>query len=217
MRLIPKTALGIGTKAPQAVLHLHQPKLDMSCAPAPDTDDSKLPVKLLQLTTYMATNGLNVSYNNNEITFKQQEEAKFSLEGPGGGLTIAPDGNVGVGTTNPQAKLDVAGSFKAQSAKINGLLCAKEVRVQLSGSPCWPDYVFNRDYNLLPLQELEQFVTENKHLPDVPSATEVEANGVNIGEMNALLLQKVEELTLYIIQMEKRLSELEGKKVMIND
>ena len=99
MRLIPKTALGIGTKAPQAVLHLHQPKLDMSCAPDPETDDSKLPVKLLQLTTSTATNGFNISYDNKNITFKQQEEANFSLEGSGGGLTIAPDGNVGVGTT----------------------------------------------------------------------------------------------------------------------
>ena len=95
---------------------------------------------------------------------------------------------------------------------VNGLLCAKEVRVQLSGSPCWPDYVFNKDYNLLPLQELEQFVTENKHLPDVPSATEVEANGVNIGEMNALLLKKVEEMTLYILDLQKQINELKTSK-----
>jgi len=99
----------------------------------------------------------------------------------------------------------------ALSISTNGLLCAKEVRVSISGSPCWPDFVFSKNYNLLPLAEVEQFITENQHLPNVPSAAEVEANGIELGEMNAILLQKVEELTLYIIQMEKRLAELERK------
>jgi len=63
----------------------------------------------------------------------------------------------------------------------------------------------------LPLNELEEFINEKQHLPNVPSAAEVEENGVNVGEMNAILLQKVEELTLYIIQIEKRLSDLESK------
>ena len=63
----------------------------------------------------------------------------------------------------------------------------------------------------MPLNELEEFINEKQHLPNVPSAAEVEENGVNVGEMNAILLQKVEELTLYIIQIEKRLSDLESK------
>ena len=104
-----------------------------------------------------------------------------------------------------------ANLLNAPSAKIDGLICAKEVRVQ-NGSPCWPDFVFAKDYNLLSLAEVEQFIEENQHLPNVPSAAEVEANGFELGEMNAILLQKVEELTLYIIQMEKRLAEMEGKK-----
>jgi len=126
-------------------------------------------------------------------------------------LFMGNDGGIGIGKTAPSATLDVNGSFKANSAKINGLLCAKEVRVALSGSPCWPDYVFGKEYKLTPLNELEQFITENQHLPNVPSAAEVEANGVELGEMNALLLQKVEELTLYIIQLEKRLANMESK------
>ena len=105
-----------------------------------------------------------------------------------------------------------ANLLKAPNARIDGLLCAKEVRVQRTGNQCWPDFVFAKDYKLLPLAEVEQFIAENQHLPNVPSAAEVEANGIDLGEMNAILLQKVEELTLYIIQMEKRLSELEGKK-----
>jgi hypothetical protein len=76
----------------------------------------------------------------------------------------------------------------------------------------WPDYVFHEDYKLLSLNEVEQYITENHHLPNVPSAAEVEANGVNIGEMNAILLQKVEELTLYIIDLQKQVDELKKTK-----
>ena len=141
-------------------------------------------------------------------------------------LFLGSDGLVGVGKTNPSATLDVNGSFSAGSAAINGafsagsakvagLVCAKEVRVALSGAPCWPDYVFSKDYNLRPILEVEQFIAENQHLPNVPSAAEVEANGIELGEMNAILLQKIEELTLYIIQMEKRLAGME--KIMVND
>ena len=107
--------------------------------------------------------------------------------------------------------VNVSGVLNAPKVRITELLCAKEVLVR-NNVTCWPDYVFNKEYQLTPLNELEQFITENQHLPNVPSAAEVEANGVELGEMNALLLQKVEELTLYIIQLEKRLSEIESKK-----
>jgi hypothetical protein len=106
----------------------------------------------------------------------------------------------------------VTGAFSANSAKIAGRICAKEVLVALSGSPCWPDYVFNKDYKLPSLNELEQFIAQNQHLPNVPSAAEVEANGVELGEMNALLLQKVEELTLYILDLQKQINELKNDK-----
>jgi len=79
----------------------------------------------------------------------------------------------------------------------DGVLRAKEVLVTLTG---WPDYVFAEDYSLQSLDEVASYIERNKHLPEMPSATEVAENGVNIGEMNALLLKKVEELTLYILQ-----------------
>jgi hypothetical protein len=104
----------------------------------------------------------------------------------------------------------LTGLVTANQLRVDDLLCAKEVKVQLA--TCWPDYVFAKDYQLLPLSEVEQFINENHHLPNIPSAAEVEANGIELGEMNAKLLLKVEELTLYIIQMEKRLAELESKK-----
>jgi hypothetical protein len=104
------------------------------------------------------------------------------------------------------------GALSAASAKIGGLLCVKEVRVTLTGTQCWPDHVFAKDYKLPTLNEVEQFITENQHLPNVPSAAEVTENGIELGEMNAILLQKVEELTLYIIALQKQVDELKNSK-----
>lgn len=90
----------------------------------------------------------------------------------------------------------------------NGLLRVKEIQVK---TDLWADYVFNADYKLRSLGEVETFIKENGHLPEVPSAKEVEENGLKLGEMNALLLKKIEELTLYVIEQNKRMDELENK------
>ena len=110
-------------------------------------------------------------------------------------MVIDKDGNVGIGTMNPQSALAVKGKITSE-----------EVEVTLSG---WSDFVFYDDYYLRPLCEVEQFIQTNRHLPDVPSEAEVLANGVNVGEMSATLLLKIEELTLYIIGLNKRIAELE--------
>lgn len=106
-----------------------------------------------------------------------------------------------VGTNSPQAKLSV-----------NGNVCAKEVRVSLSGSPCWPDYAFAQDYDLMEFSDLRSYVRQNRHLPGVPSAAEVEENGVVLGATTEVLLQKIEEMTLYILQLEERVQQLENGK-----
>ena len=72
----------------------------------------------------------------------------------------------------------------------------------------WPDYVFEPEYNLLSLEETEAFIKKHQHLPELPSAKEIEANGVQLGEMNRLLLQKIEELTLHLIEQQKLNKEL---------
>ncbi len=107
-------------------------------------------------------------------------------------------GNVAIGTAMADAKLTVKGTIHAQ-----------EVRVDLSVPG--PDYVFESNYKLLSLVDLSKYIQENKHLPEVPSAKELEQGGVNVSEMNMLLLKKVEELTLYLIELEKKVSALEKR------
>jgi hypothetical protein len=111
-------------------------------------------------------------------------------------LRIMPNGNVGIGTTKPDYLLTV-----------NGTIHAKEVKIDLSGALA--DYVFDNNYDLMPLHQVEQFVKENKHLPEIPSAKEVQNEGLSVGDMQNKLLQKVEELTLYAIEQQKRIEQLE--------
>lgn len=95
---------------------------------------------------------------------------------------------------------------------VNGQINATAVQVKLTdGSGCFPDYVFNKEYKLLSLGEVERYINANKHLPDVPSAEEVEAEGMDLAKMNNILLRKVEELTLHMIEMEKKIKVLEAK------
>jgi hypothetical protein len=110
-------------------------------------------------------------------------------------MTVRESGNIGIGTTNPAYKLDVLGTIRA-----------KEVLVNLDGGG---DFVFEKGYKLLPIEHVANYVQENKHLPDIPSANEMVKNGVSMGDMQVKLLQKVEELTLYAIQQNKKIETLE--------
>ncbi|MCL2073501.1 MAG: hypothetical protein FWH18_06260 [Marinilabiliaceae bacterium] len=105
------------------------------------------------------------------------------------GLNILTNGRVGIGTNTPRQLLEVA-----------GIIRAVEVRVV----PINADFVFDEDYELRPLEEVEQFIKENRHLPDFPSAAQMDEDEViGLAEMNKLLLQKIEELTLYVIELKK--------------
>jgi len=110
-------------------------------------------------------------------------------------FTILPSGNVGIGTTSPQYKLAV-----------NGTVSTKEVIVTTTG---WADYVFTPGYRLPPLGEVSAYIKVHHHLPDIPSQNEVGEKGVNLGEMQAKLLAKIEELTLHMIQADERNNRLE--------
>ena len=140
-------------------------------------------------------NGLTITTNtagNVPMTFKTSGADR---------LTITGTGNVGIGTTAPVEKLTVSGKIKAN-----------EIRVDGAGAP---DYVFEEDYKVETLETLEAYIKINKHLPEIPSAKEQERDGMAVGEMNRLLLKKIEEITLLLIGQDKEIKAL--KKLIKND
>ncbi|WP_052496653.1 hypothetical protein [Pedobacter lusitanus] len=112
-------------------------------------------------------------------------------------VRYSPTGNVGLGVDNPTDKLAVRGTIRANEIKVM--------------PDVWPDYVFSKGYKPMSLPELEKFIQTNQHLPEVPSAKEVETNGIALGNMNKVLLQKIEELTLHLIEKDKQI------EIMKND
>ncbi|MEJ5092114.1 hypothetical protein GEO21_18955 [Sphingobacterium faecium] len=124
--------------------------------------------------------------NTVEPIYKNSFKGEITL--PGGKWTSA--GNVGIGTDVPKEKLSVNGNIRAHQIKVE--------------TANWPDYVFEEDYDLPSLNTTAEFIKANKHLPGVPTAKEVEEDGVSVGEMNKILLQKIEELTLHLIEKDKQ-------------
>lgn len=104
-------------------------------------------------------------------------------------------GNVGIGTLSPKEALSV-----------NGNIRCRQVKVETAN---WPDYVFRPTYVLTPLSELRAFIEANHHLPDVPTEGEIERSGQNLGEMNKVLLKKIEDLTLYLLEKNDQDEKLE--------
>ncbi len=142
---------------------------------------------------------LVTNYTNYGGGLESSSALRFAVNGNGinsPSMYVKTDGNVGIGTTSPTEKLSV-----------NGTIRSKEVKVEASP---WPDYVFEDDYNLRSLEEIEKFIQANNHLPEIPSAKEIEENGVKLGKMNALLLKKIEELTLHTIQQSKEIRDLKS-------
>ncbi len=126
-------------------------------------------------------------------------------------LTLFHDGIVGIGVEQSYTP-NTFHSLASEGHKllVNGsILCEK---VKVIGDVPNSDHVFEDDYNLRTLEEVEKFVTKNKHLPEIPSAKEFKENGYSIGEMDDVLLRKVEELTLYIIELKKEINELKESK-----
>jgi hypothetical protein len=121
-------------------------------------------------------------------------------------LTVLPNGSIGIGTTAPNN----------MKLAVDGKIGAREVHVTLAST--WPDYVFSNTYKRMNLVDLKAYIKANSHLPNIPSAEEVKENGIYLGDMNAKLLEKIEELTMYVIelkeendQINKRLQKLENK------
>ena len=135
---------------------------------------------------------------------------------------------VGIGLTNPAYPLDIRGvvnmrvTMNSPSMKVNdrdfmgigedGEFWVSNFKMRYQKESQWSDKVFEKNYNLLTINELAQFINKNNHLPNIPSAKEVVKNGIDNTEMTAKLLEKIEEMSLYIIQLEKRVNQLENKK-----
>lgn len=126
-----------------------------------------------------------------------------------GRVFIGADGDVGIGTETPGEKLDVNGDIRA-----DGKVIADSVRVQKVYINNWsidaPDYVFDESYPLASLEHVESYIKENKHLPDVPSGKQIKEDGIDLAEMNMVLLRKIEELTLYTLAQQKEIEELKA-------
>jgi hypothetical protein len=145
------------------------------------------------------------------------------------GDTTNPNIKIGIGTAAPRHRLDVKGvinmrvAYNAPGLNVNdnefigidnsGRVTLADFRMKYKSENDWADYVFSKNYQLMPLQDLEKFVKVNNHLPNVPSAEEVVQEGVNMNQITAKLLEKIEEQTLYIINLQKQIDEL--KNLMI--
>lgn len=123
-------------------------------------------------------------------------------------MRIQTDGRVGIGAITTFPTNAIYNNYKLF---VTGGILTDEVRVTLSASGTWADYVFAKDYKLKPLSEVETFININGHLPNVPSAKQVKEEGINVAEMATIQQEKIEELTLYIIAQNKRLEALEAK------
>lgn len=117
-------------------------------------------------------------------------------------VRIQKNGKVAIGNTN----MDISSS--SYNLFVEKGIMTERVRVAIKNSGDWSDYVFGKDYKLMPISDVIKYTTENKHLPEMPSADEVVKNGIDVGEMNAKLLQKIEELTLYVGQQQKEIEDL---------
>ncbi|TVZ41162.1 hypothetical protein P886_0502 [Alteromonadaceae bacterium 2753L.S.0a.02] len=141
-----------------------------------------------------------------EVEKGREGEAADIILDAGRGCSATHTGDIYLkDDTFVQADLQVNGN-----AYVKNKIYAKEVEIKESVPSA--DYVFEHGYQLLPLNEVELFIKENKHLPRVPSAQEFAEQGYGVGEMDNMLLEKVEELTLYIVQQEKRIQALEQER-----
>jgi hypothetical protein len=133
-----------------------------------------------------SSTGLNIGFDNNEIQARNNGVvSRLVLQNGGGALQIGS-------AVTPQG----------YAVSINGKVICEELKIQ--GSSNWPDYVFANDYSLQSFDDLRRFIKANKHLPNIPTAAAIEKNGIEVGDMQKRLMEKIEELTLYVLQLEEQ-------------
>ncbi|WP_343745110.1 hypothetical protein [Chitinophaga sp.] len=170
--------IGIGTTTPQAKLEVN--------------GDIKSSNGIFRALTGTLPNDIMMSYGYNTTVGDYTSLKVAGATANTAELRLVQNGNVGIGTQNPQSKLAV-----------NGTITATRLRVTQSG---WADFVFQDGYHLPSLTETEAFIKKNKRLPDMPSEEQVKANGVDVADTQAKLLQKIEELTLHLIELNNKVT-----------
>lgn len=206
MRIDSAGNIGIGTSAPLYDLHISRINPSIGFY---DADDNQTSGHIEGDSTNLLINAYRKANTSNGGGHLILQTNGFN------GVVTTGAGNVGIGTSVPTAKLHVKtnvligdGSPAAgYLLSVNGKIISEEVRVELDAA--WPDYVFEENYHLPSLNQLDQFIKTNKHLPNIPTAEMVKNDGVNLGDMNRRLLEKIEEMTLYLINQNKKLDTLQ--------
>ncbi len=193
------TNVGIGTTAPKGRLDVAGPVYSSAWGPLTGSGvallyDTGGPWGMLLSYDSVTDHALDFAFRARTIDFRT------GYYGNNIAMHVTDPGNVGIGTTNPTERLQVVGNLKVSGNIIYG---APEEPV--------PDYVFDSDYRLMPVEELQKYLQREKHLPNVPNSEEIKANGLNLGEFQMKLLEKIEELTLYTVQQEKTIREQQAK------
>jgi hypothetical protein len=214
---IPSGNLGLNVTNPQSYYHGGNNKVFEILNPSAEfnsqshlilSNNSTVSGSLAGTISWMARNAQynkGMAYIGTQLTDDATNNAKARLifatsngAQPMMRMVIDPIGNVGIGTFNTEDKLTVNGRIKANEIRVNG----QQI----------PDYVFEEGYKVGTLEELEVYIKKHKHLPEVPSAREAEDNGIELGEMNKILLKKIEELTLHLIKQDKEIKLLKKQQ-----
>jgi len=256
--------VGIGTNVPVEKLHLVGDQLINSSLPLlyfrPEAGAT---TSHIRFQSPDAINQFGIAHNSNRLYF-----ARMNGVGMANDIVLDINGNVGIGTNDPDVKLHVysgtdagnasggflqlgisnnlnigfdnneiqarnngvvsrlvlqnsGGAIQVGSAvtptgyaiSINGRAICEELKIQASSN--WPDYVFEKNYSLKSLDELRSYINQNKHLPNIPSAETIEKNGIEVGDMQKRIMEKIEELTLYILQLQEQNNQLEKEMAAV--
>lgn len=194
--------VGIGTESPEEKLHIKDGILKIETSSG-STSIGSLNAGFTHFTTTLPKFYFNKSIHVNGVLNSYQADLLLQANGTTG-IKVLQNGKVNIGTTTL-----TAGAHTDYKLSVDGKIVSKKVVVTLDN---WADNVFDADYELKTLAEVEAFIAKEKHLPEIPSEAEVMENGVELGEINMLLLKKVEELTLYMIEMQKEIDDLKTAK-----
>jgi hypothetical protein len=205
--------IGIGNKLPQSELHISSlhPEIKME-----DTDGDDFNIKINEnISNFIAFGSMSLFIDADD----NNASSSFSLfQGTGTNdddkkiFSLSKNGNMQI-SGNIFSNNQLVNFYNEDADEYMVLKCRRiwtqeEILVEANypdGEPGWPDYVFGEGYKLMSLNELKSYIAKNKHLPNVPNATEISENGIPLAEMNRVLLEKVEELTLYIIKMNEQI------------